>query len=201
MSGILLCPHCGSDSLRSNETCTALYPVQLSANENGVIELDYTGESPLYSDSEYRGDLYCHGCGNGLRESELLAPKVYAHRDGDDIVHIEEDSDKGADVRWQAVCWAAHSSENTGFDCGWCGPWWRADDFADVAERWNEQHPDDWKDPGSLAYAAAEDDGREHLRGYGVASDGPTDTSNEDAGHGTADQNEAPEGAGDAAAG
>lgn len=197
MSKLLICPNCGSDRIYSTETCTIDYPVKMAVDEHGVISHEYTGSDRITNDegTEFVGELYCRGCTNEHRPADLVTLEAYAHRADVHIMDIAEDSNKGSDVRWQAVCWATYAIEDSSYECGWCGPWHYATDFVDEATWRSSQPGADWVDPGQLAYEAAEQDGREHLRGYGVASDSPTAPPSEDAGHGPADQEQAPQGA------
>lgn len=141
-----------------------------------------------------------------LGQSDALVAADWAaaaHRESN-LVVIDEDSDRGTDIRWQAVC----TAEAGDYACSWAGDWHRATDFVDQARRLNEpdgehvvRRPGGEVDPGQLAFEAAEQDGREHLAQYGVASDGPTDASNEDASHGSPDREQAPQAAEGAAEG
>lgn len=90
--------------------------------------------------------------------------RLDAHREPR-VISVDEDSDRGADVRWAAFC----EAEKGPFICGWKGPWRHADQFVGAANRHNA-----WPgavvptDPGQLAYEQAESDGKEHLKEEGT---------------------------------
>lgn len=70
----LACP-CGSTSLRSDEVALIGYPVRLSRNEAGQIDVSYTGESSETFDdgTVYQGEIACLDCGRiDMSESDLI---------------------------------------------------------------------------------------------------------------------------------
>lgn len=87
------------------------------------------------------------------------------------VMGIDEDTDRGTNIRFQAVCRAEEGS----FACSWASVWHYADQWVDEAQRRNEAADEAHgvhTDPGQLAYEAAERDGQQHLLDEGV--DEPT---------------------------
>lgn len=161
----LCCPKCGNTELYSDEAASIMYPVLLARDDAGTVTPNYDvtfGEREVIDeDTKYRAQIWCHGCAMAVEEAKLISVRQYAHLDNDGLVIVTEDSDRGVDVRWQAVCWAASGD----FKCGWCGPWRHADSFVEEAAHQSDSVP---TDPGNLAYEAAEADGRQHLKDEGV---------------------------------
>lgn len=73
MSVKLVCPTCGSDRLWSDEVASVMYPVTLTRNEDGSVEVDYTGDGYEVMDegTEYDGDIWCRSCGSQFEETQL----------------------------------------------------------------------------------------------------------------------------------
>lgn len=178
-SNRLACPHCGAITLYSSEKTTIDYPITAELDKAGFL-FDYTGDSSYTNDegTSYEGAIYCRACGSDLTEGQLITIAVYAHLDPS-IVHVEEDSDRGADTRFQAVCWAMFE----GYGCDWASRWVHTDEFGDA------------DDPAQRAYLLAERFGQEHLRQFGVDDDGITAPPSEDVEHGHATDDGAPQGA------
>jgi hypothetical protein len=186
----LACPHCGAtDYLFSVEETTIEFSAEFTREKDGSVHMDYTGESTHVNDegTSYDQNIYCRNCCVELRESELISPAIVAHREPH-VTTIEETSDRGTDLAWAAFCEASLGN----YACDWASPWEHADMYVDMAARHNAdadlEDPNNWTDPGQLAYEAAEAAGKEHLKQFGVDDDSVDATSSEDASRGTVDE-------------
>ena len=74
MSTPLACPHCGSVNLRSDEAATIGYPALLFRDEDGNVDVHYTGEEYESFDegTVYSGDIWCRDCGANPKEQDLV---------------------------------------------------------------------------------------------------------------------------------
>lgn len=166
----LCCPNCGNQQLYSEEDATIHYPVYVTADADGDVELEYGpdfGERQVNDDSTtFKNAIYCRSCGAEHTFEELLTPRKFAHLANGEC-HVDEDSDKGAEIRFQAVCWA----KEAGFECSWASLWQHARDFGYAALEFNEaaSHTGGpYTDPAQLAHEAAAILGREHMKDEGV---------------------------------
>lgn len=173
---ILVCPNCGSDRLFSSEETTIDYPIRATAKSSeGEPTFDYTGADRITNDegTQYRDKLWCRECLWEGGIAALSTLREYAHRGEpmERVLGVEEDSDRGADVRWQGVCRASWSIEGEHYECGWCGSWQYAGNYVERARHHNVQADKGGRphtDPGQLAYEQAELDVRQHLLDEGV---------------------------------
>lgn len=74
MATPLGCPKCNSTRLRSDEAAAIGYPVTITTDQAGQVEVDYTGESyEIYDEATvYAGDIWCRDCGHHMAEADLV---------------------------------------------------------------------------------------------------------------------------------
>lgn len=159
----LCCPNCGNQQLYSEEDSTVLFPVYLTDDGDGGPDIEYGSDfgETVYNDegTMFKDSIWCRSCGSEHKFEELLTPRHFAHV-AQAQCHVDEDTDKGTDVRFRAVCWASES----GFTCDFASPWQHADDYVEAAEEVNRRRPkESFMGPSQLAYEAAERLGKEHM--------------------------------------